>query len=403
MRIGWISAAPYATTGYGTQTKEIVGRLIKAGFDIECIGGIGGETVWGGIREYTTEEGIKIPCRQTMGHLGGRDVADVYIARDKLDLIITLWDCFAIEYTGNLAVPAINYIPIDAPFTPKMYKYVKDAYRIVAYSEFGYNELLKFFPPAKIALIKHGIDTEVYKPFSVSENKKTREKRMSGLPEDAFVFLCVGANVGERKQLPLLLKNFKKIIDKYDDAYLYLFSNPVVAYPRGNDLLGLADQFGVRDRLYYPPVDPILEPWSNEDMAKLYSCADCYVTPTIGEGFGLPILESMACGTPVIGTDCSAVTELVKDNGWLVKTVSSDIYEFIPVWIPTNQVYPVPNMKHLVECMCDAYENRDKLEEYGRKSREFALTYDWNKIIPKWISFLKEVEDEFALFKEIIM
>jgi len=366
MRIGWISAACYATTGYGKQSKEIIMGLIERGYEIYNIGGIGGETVWGGKINYPAkiheENGkkiidLEIPVLPTMGHLGGRDVAEHYIKRYGLDLIISLWDCFAIDYTGNLPIPAINYIPIDAPFTRQMYKYVQNAYKVVAYSKFGYQELLKWFPPTKIHWIPHGINCNVFKPISEKEKAKFRQTLTpTPVPEDAFLMVDVAANVGERKQLPLLMYALRKFFKRHRDAYIYLF---------------------------------------------LYASADVFVSTTIGEGFGIPTMEAQACGTPVIITNCSTSPELVGGHGWLVDTVPEDVYVFIPVWIPTLQVYPVPNMRSLLECLEDAYNHPEKVEEYGRISREFSLNYDWSRVIPRWDQMLKEVEEELNMIKSL--
>jgi len=400
-----------AKTGYGKQTKEILTNLIAEGYEIFNIGGIGGETVWGGKIDYVArthfENGkevidVRIPILPTMGHLGGRDVAKLYIQRYDLDLIITLWDCFAIEYTGKLRVPAINYLPIDSPMTNKIYNQVKDSYKIVAYSKFGYNELLKWFPAGKVDWIPHGLYCEKFRPHSEKENRKFKELIIPAADaEECFLILDVAANVGERKQLPFLIEAFARFCKKHDDAYLYLFSNPVMAYPQGYDLLTLADQFGVRDKILYPKVDPILDPWTDEELSRLYSAADVFVSPTIGEGFGVPILEAAACGTPSIVTNCSSMIELVRGHGWLIDTVPEDVYVFVPVWIPNLQRYRVPDMRSLLNNLEKAYIDREKLREYGKMSRKFALKYDWKNVIPLWKNFLNRVEEELQFLKQL--
>ena len=398
MRIGWISAAPYATTAYGIVSRNIVSRLIDE-HEVYCIGGIGGQTVWGGKMDIQTDEGKFIHVLPTVGDPAGSSVAGIYTRKYKLDLVISFWDCFAIEYTGNLSVPAINYIPIDAPFTSKMANYVRNAFRVVAYSKYGYNELLKFFTPSKIAYIDHGIDPEIYKPYPEVRKEVRKQMHPKPVPEDGHLWITVGANVGERKQIPLLMLVFKELIKKYKNNYLYIYTNMKASFPRGYDLEEFAKEIGIIENLRFPDFDPILEPLEDQQMAYLYSSADGYVTPTIGEGRGMPILEAMSCGLPVIGTDCSAVTELISGRGWLVDPIPKEYYRFVPVWVPTLQIYPVPNMSSLLEKMEEAYNSPSKLAEYGKKSREFALRYDWNLIMPKWFELLSEVEEEIELFK----
>ncbi|MDH3224474.1 MAG: glycosyltransferase family 4 protein, partial [Gemmatimonadota bacterium] len=57
---------------------------------------------------------------------------------------------------------------------------------------------------------------------------------------------------------------------------------------------------------------------TGDDLRILYSGADCFVFPSLFEGFGLPVLEAMACGCPVVGSDRSAVPEVVGDAGFVV-------------------------------------------------------------------------------------
>ena len=383
LKIGWLSAAAYATTGYGKVTKEICSRLINMGLEVYNIGGAGGQTVWGGRLTY-----YNIPVLPVFGDIAGKDVLRTYIREYDLDIIISLWDSFVISYLQDLDIPSIMYIPIDTYLTKKMINYFKDATRIVAMSKFGYMQLIKSLPSYKIRYIPHGVNTDYYYPRDEEMNAKTRAKL--GVPEDAFLIINVSTNFGERKQLPLLLKIFSLFSQDKDDVYLYLFTNPSIVYPRGHDLVGFCKEYGIEDKVIFPTMDPILNSWSDIQMADLYSCADLYLSTSLGEGFGLPILEAQACGTPVVAPFNSTMPELVEGHGWLYDCLCEDIYTFIPVWIPTLQEYPVPSVESAVLTLEEAYNNTEKREEYSKKSAEFAKQYDYEKIIKDWIILLNE-------------
>jgi len=66
----------------------------------------------------------------------------------------------------------------------------------------------------------------------------------------------------------------------------------------------------------------------------------------------------------------------------------------VPVWIPLLAKYQVPNQNSLLECMSDAYEDQDKRKAYGKESRNFALNYEWNKLMLKWDALIKEMVEE---------
>lgn len=387
--------------------------MIEGGWEVYNIGGIGGQTVWGGklefpSRTHTEENGKKvidteIPILPTLGQLGGQDVAQTHIDQNKLDLMITLWDSFVIHYIGNLSVPTMTYLPIDTAFTQNMFTNVKDAYRLIAFSEFGQNELTKWFPPSMVNYIPHGIDTKEWNPCSENQKRLTMEtltyEKGWEVPEESFKIITVGANVGERKQIPFQMLVFAEWLKRHPDSYWYIFTNMAMPYPHGYDLINFAKMIGIYDHIRYPKVDPIIEPFTTEQMSRLYSTADVYWSMTLGEGFGLPTLESLTCGTPAMITNCSTSPELVGGHGWLIDT--NPDYAFVPVWIPTLQFYPVASKNSALACLEDAYRNPDKVKEYGRKSREFALGYDWDKIMPLWFDLLNQVEDELEFYKEL--
>lgn len=337
-----------------------------------------------------------------MGRLGGRDVVPHYQERHKFDLVITLWDCFAINYAQYISVPMINYLPIDAPFTRKMYDDVKHSYRIVAYSKFGYSELLKWFQPSKVEYIPHGLDTNIYTVISEKERKDVRELLKPPVPEDAFLLIHVGANVGERKHIPQMMLVFKKFLERHDDVYWYIYTNMQASYPEGYDLVSFANELGILDHLRYPKLNPIIDPLEEEGMALLYAASNLYWSGSMGEGFGLPLAEAQSCGLPCAVPRNSAQIEIIEGHGWLADNIPGDEWVDIPVWIPTLQIYPVVNMKSLLSCLEDAYQNRDKLKKYGELSRKFMVeNHDWSKIIPKWVRFLNMVEEELELFKAL--
>jgi len=152
MNIGIVSASPYAATGYGTQTKELGSRL-KERHNIVCIGQVGDVVVWGGRQKLETPYGT-IPIIALGDASSAPDIINKsYIPEFKLDIIIGFMDAFGIEYLNKVKIPVIGYIPIDGPFTDAWKHFVKNFYKVVAYSLFGYKELLKFFPPSKIDYI----------------------------------------------------------------------------------------------------------------------------------------------------------------------------------------------------------------------------------------------------------
>ena len=154
--------------------------------------------------------------------------------------------------------------------------------------------------------------------------------------------------------------------------------------------------------IHFPKYNPIIHPASEQELAELYNAADVYVSNSVAEGFGLPIAEALACGTPVICPDNSAQTELAKDHGWLTKNVPMDMYFQIPCYVPQLTQYPVPDQNSLLRNLKESYERPDLRKQYGKAGREFVVKrHSWDVVMEKWFSFLEGIESELELFEEI--
>jgi len=390
LRVGWLSAPASAVTGYGKITLEICSRLVDMGYEVVNIGGRGTVVTWGEKLWVNTEKGngfLVLPC---WGQVGDRGIIEYYIQRYGLEVLISLWDSFVLPAIERPSIPWVAYCPFDAKITRKWAGDLMNADLIVAYSHFGYNELLKHFPDFMVRYIPHAVNAkEVFKPRSEEEKPQLRDKW--NIPRDDFLVLFVGTNMGERKNIPQLMLTFKRFVEKHPDSDLYLFTN-LAQYPSGYNIIGFAEELGIQKKVMMPRFNTILDSVEDKELAELYACADVTVNATLGEGFGMSVLESMACGVPVIATNNSSMTELVQGHGWLVDTVPEETWIDIPCWIPTLQRFNPPNLGSLLKCLEEAYENTDLRKEYGRNSRDFAVkNYDWSELMPKWDALIKEM------------
>lgn len=164
-------------------------------------------------------------------------------------------------------------------------------------SEAKNSELLSKF---KILNIPNGIDVEIFSP-----KEKNAARKIFDIPEQAKVILfCAASTDNKYKGFHILLDALKKTTGEY---YLIALGNKEIA-----------DQI---KHIYY------LGSFSNEKvMAAIYSAADVFVTPTLEDNFPNTILESFACGTPVIGSNVGGIPETVRNGitGLLFETGNAD-------------------------------------------------------------------------------
>ena len=381
LRILWASTGLHVNTGYGKVTRNVTTRLARLGFDVINYNAqlLGGTCYMEGI--------LQLPRGKDTW---GSDSIPAYYALYGRNLLVTLWDVWVLHWVKHHALNWLPYVPVDAELDDYTYEINEplsspQAIAVVAMSDFGRRQLEKVVRGKKVYVVPHGVDTRLYRPMDRGE-----ARREVGVPSDAFVFGCVAANVGDRKDLPTLLKAFKAFLEDNRDAkeaVLLLWTNVTPAAGSSFDIKRLGMRYGVGERIVVPHVQPPNVYFSEDAMPKVYNCMDWYVTCSRGEGFGLPLIEAMACGVPCIAPRNSAQEELVRGRGILVEPTM----RMPTLTVPTHQEYPLVTPERLAEAMGRAYNSCS--EGLRERCREFALGYDWDKVVMLWREVLLEVED----------
>ena len=172
--------------------------------------------------------------------------------------------------------------------------------------------------------------------------------------------------------------------------------------PKGLPLDKICRKWGLKDVVRF--MDPSLSTiyLTEEQMAVLYNAMDTHLLCSKREGFGLPILESMACGVPNICHDFSSMTELVKGRGWLVKSLGTDLnLETTPL----NAETAVPDVYDIADKIARAFFKDKERERYSKRARAFALKFNWDDLVMyKWHPLLQGIAerlfDESAKLKD---
>lgn len=166
------------------------------------------------------------------------------------------------------------------------------------------NSLLRYgFPLSKVSVIYHGVDHRLFKKDEVSREKL---RRKLGLSKD-FVVINVGRFVKYKGQITLV-----KIMRKFPNSVLILVGKG----EEEKKINEVALKMGVRI-LHFKDV-------SNEFLSSLYNAADVYVHTSTLEGFGLTILEAMACDLPVVAYKTADLDQIVGDTGYLLDVGDTD-------------------------------------------------------------------------------
>ena len=172
---------------------------------------------------------------------------------------------------------------------------VRRASRLIAVSAATRSALERLMPEArgKTTVIHHGVDP-AFRPVAEAEVEAFRR----GQNLNRFV-LYVGANK-PHKNLAALTEAFRQVRAGSQRTELVMICGSGETPP--------ADEPGVR----------VLPAASDEELVLWYNAAQAVALPSLNEGFGMPALESMACGTPVVGSDIPALREVIGEAGLLV-------------------------------------------------------------------------------------
>jgi glycosyltransferase involved in cell wall biosynthesis len=174
--------------------------------------------------------------------------------------------------------------------------------------------------------IQVGVDTVSYHPATPEEKVKLRDGL--GIPQDAFVVLTVADNQ-ERKNLWAGLKAIALLKGEVERPVRYILVTRE-QNPYGWRLKDLIKDLDIQQEvILFERGMPVADLWG------LYAVSDAYLQPSKAEGLGMPVLDAMASGIPVVATKVGAMTELLEDGrGFLI----DGEYEFGDVWGNSNRV-----------------------------------------------------------------
>lgn len=372
MRILTLHNAPWAPSGYGEQMAMLIPRLVERGHDVAVAAnhGLQGTIApWGDLQIPVFPA---IHKNHDIGH---------YAEFFGADIVLSLLDTWTLRpdlWPDDLRVAA--WTPIDHFPPPPLVLAVLKHERVepIAMSRNGerWMEMGKLDP----MYAPHAVDTTVFRP--IPEVRDAVRDGM-GIPRDAFLVGMVGANRGWspmvcRKSFPQAIQAFAHFLGFHDDAWLYLHTESVPKGGAGTNLEPIimalneaAPNIKLIDRIRFPSEKELLFGLTRDQLAQQYNAFDVLLNPSMGEGFGVPILEAQACGIPVICSDHSAMTELTH-SGWLV---SGD-----PWWDePQTSFAFMPHLDSIVEALEQAWLRRAD-REMREAAVDFAMGYDADRV-----------------------
>jgi glycosyltransferase involved in cell wall biosynthesis len=236
---------------------------------------------------------------------------------------------------------------------------LKKANRIITISEFSKNEIIKYldYPEENIRIVTDAVDHELYRP-----NKDRTILKQHKIPENTKTILYVGSET-QRMNIDFLMMSLAKLKKIYPDFILLKIGLPQSVGAREH-LLNTINQLGLEKNVIF--VGYVAE----EELPLWYNAADILVYPCLYAGFGLPPLEAMACGTPVITSNTSSLPEVVGDAGIMVD--------------PTDK-------EELTAKIHDLLTDSTLMEELSQRGIERSKLFNWDESAKKTLRVYREL------------
>ncbi len=218
--------------------------------------------------------------------------------------IVTVYDLSFIHFPDRFPRLQRQYL------TTMNRRSCRRARHIITISESGRQDVHNFFgvPLERISVVYPGVDA-MYRPLPKEDVAAFRQAK--GLPK--YFLLHVGT-LQPRKNIPTLLKSFARIQkdaacpphDSMQGAEQDTDLHLVLAGGNGwmfDEIFHLVEQLGIEKRVHFTGYVP------DDELSLWYNTATAFVFPSVYEGFGMPVVEAMACGTPVIASNASSIPE----------------------------------------------------------------------------------------------
>ncbi len=369
MRIGiltdWVDASK---TGVGVVTYNLIKALTLIDNENEYY------LIYNQKRDidiYRLNRGILIPRVKPFGSFVWRNaVLPVTLQRKQLDLVHDPGGIGPLMFHMPFK-KVITFHDLGALYCPESFRTgfallhrlllypaaARNADKIITGSEFSKRDLIKHLkvPEGKIEVIHHGLDKR-YKPLSQEEITEVKRKYNLDFP-----FILYVGIIGTKKNILNLIEAYHRVRDSLKRYRLVIVGRRARTHA---EIFRKVEMLGLQNDVLFTGYVP------DDDLPGIYNAADLFAFPSLYEGFGIPVLEAMACGTPVVASNASSLPEVTGDAAIMV-----DPYD----------------VHGLAGAMHELVTNKSLREKMVQRGLERAKLFTWEKAARETLRVYREV------------
>lgn len=344
----------FSPTGIATANREMVKALVRAGTEVQCT------DIW--TDKYDCSKGLDYLNKPINANSPG---------------IKTIFSSYPNLWSGGHGELIAHPIHEGTRIFPNWIPAINQCKRAFVCSEsnrnlYKWNDIV-----IPIKVINYGTNPEIYKPKDTKDTK------------DTFTFLSVNSwtgNEGDRKGTDLLIKAFDK---EFKEGEAKLLLKIGTFWQDKRDYAQCVDNIlGHKN----PDIIVDMDYKSEEELAKYYQKADCFVAPTKGEGFGMTLINALACGLPLVVTKDvnSGHMDFCIGREGVLWIDAPEVEQGDPRFYVEGNMLAKPDFESIKKQMRYAFENKDKLKKLALQDSEFIRkNFTWDITSKKILEYLE--------------
>ncbi len=401
-----LSDHPLSPSGVGTQTKFFIEALLKTGrYQFICLGGAMKHNDYQPQQIEPYGEDWRI---FPVDGYGNHDMIRSILQKEKPDVLWFMTDprfygwLWEIENEVRANVPMVYYHVWDN-FPAPVYNanFYRSTDEVVCISKVTHEVVKEVVPDVSSHYLPHAVPPYVFHPYETELEKKLVEEVRQNVAvnssinfknKDKKIFFWNSRNA-RRKHSGTLVWWFKEFLDIVGQDQACLLMHTDARDPHGTDLPHIIEHLGANDGQVLLSTNKI----DAQNLASLYNAADYTLSISDAEGFGLSMLESLSCGTPIIATMTGGMQEQVTDGknwfGFGIEPVSKCVIGSLEVpYIYEDRISQKDFNATLIKAMNRSPKVYQKMCRQGL--RHVENNYSFKGYEEKWVNLMDEIVEK---------
>ena len=401
-----LSDHPLSPSGVGTQTKYFIEALLATGrYSFICLGGAIKHQDYSPQKVDPWGEDWRI---FPIDGYGNHEMLRSVIQKERPDALWFMTDprfygwLWEIENEVRANMPMIYYHVWDnfpAPVFNGVYYRSTD--EVVCISKVTHEILKDVSPGVSSRYLPHAVDPQFFRKFKTEEEKAAINELRENITVNNSnnhkninkkLFFWNSRNA-RRKQSGTLVWWFKEFLDEVGHDQACLLMHTDARDPHGTDLPHIIDHLGVNDGQVLLSTNKIDTP----HLASLYNTADYTLSISDAEGFGLSMLESLSCGTPIVATMTGGMQEQITDGknwfGFGIEPTSKSVIGSLQVpYIYEDRISQEDFNAALKKAMSWSPKAYEKMIRQGMN--HVKKNYSFENYQKKWVELMDEIVEK---------